>query len=163
MLALKEQPDHWRDFFLLLLLTGQRRNTVASMRWEHLDPDRMLWHTPAIDEKSGKPTTVVLVEQALQILRARSDDGGGWGLPERERERPHREPEERLALDSGCGRRRLEVSGAAANVVTRHPCGVGHAPHEALATDTAPIGQSLARRLPDRHSPEVSPRPAEVA
>lgn len=51
--ALKAQPPHWRDFFLLLL-TGQRRGAVAAMQWQHVDLAAGVWHCPAIDQKSAR-------------------------------------------------------------------------------------------------------------
>ncbi len=83
MQALAKQPPAWRDFFLLLLLTGQRRGAVAAMRWDQLDLAEGVWHSPAIDQKSGRPTAVVLVEQALQILRSMDRDASGFVFPSR--------------------------------------------------------------------------------
>jgi integrase len=52
--------------YRLLLLTGQRRDEVAGMRWEELE--NSLWTIPGNRTKNGKPHIVHLSPQALEIL-----------------------------------------------------------------------------------------------
>jgi integrase len=53
----------------LLLLTAQRRDEVAGMRWPELEPfDRRLWVIPAVRTKNGKAHEVHLCEPAARIL-----------------------------------------------------------------------------------------------
>jgi integrase len=68
----EEQP--WRDFFLLCLLTGQRRGNVASMQWVEIDLHNAHWTIPAAKSKAGKPITVALSPPALVILKRRHDE-----------------------------------------------------------------------------------------
>ena len=75
----EEQP--WRDFFLLCLLTGQRRGNVASMRWDEIDLGNVLWTIPAGKSKAKKAITIGLSPPALAILRRRHDEieqGSPW-------------------------------------------------------------------------------------
>ncbi|MCB1882559.1 MAG: site-specific integrase [Geminicoccaceae bacterium] len=53
----------------LLLLTGQRREEVAAMRWEELDFERRLWVLPGGRTKNGRGHEVPLSDQALVILQ----------------------------------------------------------------------------------------------
>ena len=52
----------------LLLLTAQRRNEVASMRWKDIDFGAAAWAIPAELTKNGVTHVVPLVPEALQIL-----------------------------------------------------------------------------------------------
>ena len=53
----------------LLLLTGQRRTTVASMRWEDVSVDGT-WTIPAASRQKGTAGELVLPQQAIEIIRA---------------------------------------------------------------------------------------------
>jgi len=64
--ALMEIPYPFGPFTQLLLLTAQRRDEVANMRWNEIDGD--LWTIPRERYKSGKANTVPLTEQGLIIL-----------------------------------------------------------------------------------------------
>jgi len=52
----------------MIILTGQRRRTVESMRWGELELDRGRWHIPASSMKSRKPHVVALGQLALALL-----------------------------------------------------------------------------------------------
>ncbi len=52
----------------LLILTAQRREEVASMRWSELDLDRRLWEIPSARTKNRRPHQVPLSEQVVIIL-----------------------------------------------------------------------------------------------
>ncbi len=54
--------------YRLLLLTGQRREEVAGMRWEELDLDRAIWTIPAERAKNKLAHTVDLSPQVVAIL-----------------------------------------------------------------------------------------------
>lgn len=58
-----------RDYFWMLLLTGQRKTNVLTMRWRDLDLDNALWHIPIT--KNGEPHTVPLIDPAIKLLRDR--------------------------------------------------------------------------------------------
>ncbi len=66
-------------FLRCLLLTLQRREEVAGMRWEEITPDRLTWTIPAERAKNGKAHLVHLPDQVRVILA---------GMP-RERGNPH--------------------------------------------------------------------------
>lgn len=52
----------------LLILTAQRRNEVAHMRWSEVDRERGVWTIPAARSKNGLAHQVQLSKQALAIL-----------------------------------------------------------------------------------------------
>ncbi len=66
----------WAPFYRLLLLTGQRREEVAGMRWVEIDLKKALWRLPSLEEyqpqrtKNGQEHFVDLSPQALAILEA---------------------------------------------------------------------------------------------
>ena len=58
----------WGPFFRMAILTLQRREEVAGMRWSELSPDRTVWALPARRMKNGKPHSVHLAEPARAVL-----------------------------------------------------------------------------------------------
>lgn len=71
-----------RDFFLLALWTGIRREAILSMRWENLDLDHGIWRIPQEISKSKRAQIVYLSNEALTILRTRrAFVKGKWVLP----------------------------------------------------------------------------------
>ena len=54
-------------FIQLLILTGQRRDEVASMTWSEVDLDAGLWTIPGQRTKNGRPHLVHLSEPATEI------------------------------------------------------------------------------------------------
>src|SRR5215212_3347020 len=54
----------------VLALTGQRRDEVGRMEWEHLDLRLKVWVIPGEHAKNGKPHLVHLSEPVLEILHA---------------------------------------------------------------------------------------------
>jgi integrase len=57
------------DFFQIALITGQRRDEVARMRWQDLDLKDGIWLLPAEATKAGRGHIVPLAPLALDILR----------------------------------------------------------------------------------------------
>jgi integrase len=57
-------------FLQLLILTGQRRNEVAGMRWSELDLDKGLWTLPDTRAKNNKKHELPLSQAAINIIRA---------------------------------------------------------------------------------------------
>ena len=57
-------------FFQLALITAQRRDEVARMRWADLDLDARNWTLPAEATKAGRAHVVPLAPLALDILKA---------------------------------------------------------------------------------------------
>ncbi|MFC1458062.1 tyrosine-type recombinase/integrase [Microvirga arabica] len=64
--ALQQIPYPFGPFVQLLLLTAQRRDEVAHMRWSEIDGD--LWTIPRERYKNGRANTVPLTEQVQSIL-----------------------------------------------------------------------------------------------
>ena len=54
----------------LLMLTGQRREEVAGMRWSELDLGKGLWSLPAERTKNRRPHDVPLSAEALALIMA---------------------------------------------------------------------------------------------
>jgi integrase len=65
--ALHCQP--MADALKLLLLLGQRRNEVASMKWQDLDLAKGLWSLPREATKNKLPHTVPLSDCVLKIIK----------------------------------------------------------------------------------------------
>jgi integrase len=59
----------WGPFFRLALLTLQRREEVAGMRWSELAPDLSIWTIPTTRMKNAKPHDVHLSDAARALLR----------------------------------------------------------------------------------------------
>lgn len=72
--AVMQEEPIWRDFFCLLLLTGQRRGNVASLRWDELDLGNAIWHIPSSKAKAKKSIAVPLSPPALVIVRRRRQE-----------------------------------------------------------------------------------------
>jgi integrase len=63
------------SLFRLLLLTGQRRNEVAGMRWREIDWQGATWTLPGERTKNGKPHLIDLSPQVLAILESLPRNG----------------------------------------------------------------------------------------
>ena len=57
-------------FIRMLLITGQRRNEVARMRWQEIDLEENLWVIPAERMKGKRPHVVPLPKLARDLLTA---------------------------------------------------------------------------------------------
>ena len=66
--AIKARNDLIGVFFLLLLLTGARENELLKAPWREfdLDSERPTWRKPST--KTGKPHSVTLSPQAVELL-----------------------------------------------------------------------------------------------
>lgn len=73
-----------RDFFLLALWTGVRRESILAMRWEHIDIEAKLWRIPREQNKGKQDLIIYLSEEAVTILRERKTIvDSDWVLPSR--------------------------------------------------------------------------------
>lgn len=65
------EPQPWKDFWRLLILTGVRASTLREMKWAHLDlrDADSTWAVPT--SKNGDPQLVPLTDTAAAILRER--------------------------------------------------------------------------------------------
>lgn len=68
--VLNDFPYPFGPFCQLLVLTGQRRNEVAKMRWSEIAEDLTEWTIPAERAKNGKPHIVSLSKPAGAVLNA---------------------------------------------------------------------------------------------
>lgn len=64
----------------ILILTGQRRDEVAGIRWEELSADLATWTIPGSRTKNGRPQLVPLSPMARDVL-ADLDRGKGLVFP----------------------------------------------------------------------------------
>jgi len=72
--ALSDEPDQdFADYVRLSLFTGARRGNVLRMRWDDLSLDGARWTVAGEFMKNGQPLTIPLVQEAVEILRRRSD------------------------------------------------------------------------------------------
>lgn len=82
--ALEAEGQPWQDFFMLTLLTGQRKGNVQTMRWSDIHLQDAIWHNGTT--KNGLPNRVPLVQEAVRILRERrkrTANPGEWVFPMR--------------------------------------------------------------------------------
>lgn len=65
--ALDEEPNEvFKNYVLLSLFIGQRRQNMLSMRWSYVDLNLGFVHFP--DSKNGDPQRIPLIKQAQDIL-----------------------------------------------------------------------------------------------
>ena len=57
-------------FFRMVMLTGQRREEVATMAWADIDLEAKVWTIPAIVTKAGRAHAVPLSPDAMNLLRS---------------------------------------------------------------------------------------------
>lgn len=80
--AVAVEPATWRDYFLLALLTGQRRENLSRMTWEEIDFRHGVWNIPSTKSKNRRATTVPLTPLAAGLLtRRRKETPGSWVFP----------------------------------------------------------------------------------
>lgn len=68
--AAKSEEWPFQQLIKLLILTGQRLNEVAGLRWEEIDLEEHLWRMPASRAKNGERHDVPLSVPASSILRS---------------------------------------------------------------------------------------------
>jgi len=67
-LAAGELGQPYAGIVRLLILTGQRRNEIAGLRWSEIDLEGRVLHLPAARTKNAKPHDVPLSAAALAIV-----------------------------------------------------------------------------------------------
>lgn len=72
-----EIDEDWRDFFRLLLYTGQRKSTVMAMRWDQIHGDRWViennYRRYQTRTKNKDNFSVRLLPEAVDLLKARKE------------------------------------------------------------------------------------------
>lgn len=66
--AVRSEGEPWTGYFMTLLLTGQRREAVAAMRWQDLDLNSGVWSLPSWDSKNGRSLSIALTNDAVEML-----------------------------------------------------------------------------------------------
>lgn len=122
-------PYPFGPFFQLALLTLQRREEVAAMRWSEIDSDGAIWRIPAERMKNRKPHDVHLSEAVRNILRRIPRlENSDFVLTTTGRSQASREPRLRLtAKSSSTGKVRLRLGGfmtSGAQAFRRSPASV---------------------------------------
>ncbi len=80
-----EIDEDWRDFFHLLLFTGQRKKTLMAMRWNQIRGDRWVvennYRRYQTRTKNQENLSVRLLPEAVGLLKARKDSlvAAGFG------------------------------------------------------------------------------------
>ncbi|WP_347938772.1 tyrosine-type recombinase/integrase [Rickettsia oklahomensis] len=76
----EEQNQVMKDFFLIALYTSVRKDNVLTMRWEQISfADKQLYLP---DTKNGDPHRLPLLDQAVEILKARKEQSDSiWVFP----------------------------------------------------------------------------------
>lgn len=79
--ALAEEPNEmFRNYVLLSLFIGQRRQNMLSMRWSNIDLTLGFALFP--DSKNGEPQRIPLIDQATEILQEmRNKATSDWVFP----------------------------------------------------------------------------------
>lgn len=78
--VMNEHNPTIRDFVLLSLFTGARKENVLSMRWDQIDFKGRIWRIP--ETKNGTPQTIPLLDIEIAILNERySKTDSPWVFP----------------------------------------------------------------------------------
>jgi integrase len=95
--ALDEEPkDCFYDVIKLLILTGQRKRNVLSMRWQDIDFTARTWVIPGEEMKNGQSLTIALTDTEMSILNRRLEiKGNGYVFPSDGALGYYREPKRR--------------------------------------------------------------------
>jgi len=75
-----EDNQVFKNYVLLSLFTGQRRNSVLSMRWDNVDLKNGLIYIP--DTKNGDPMQIPMTTQTKDLLESiKADAESDWVIP----------------------------------------------------------------------------------
>jgi len=78
--VLTTRREWFRDFFLLVLFTGQRKKEVLQLPWEELDLPNRVWTLAPSRSKNGQEHRIPLSDPALEILKRRYRNRVGDGV-----------------------------------------------------------------------------------
>lgn len=67
----KTENENFREFVLLSLFTGARRENVLGMRWQDFNFEASFWTVPSELSKNGSPLTLSLSSEAIKLLQKR--------------------------------------------------------------------------------------------
>jgi integrase len=74
MRSLEQESQIYQDCVVMLLVTGQRKAAVLSMRWRDIDIENGYWNISGKTAKNKKRATVPLARPAIEILLRRSSE-----------------------------------------------------------------------------------------
>lgn len=79
--AVMEEPEYSRDFLLIALFTGMRRNEIASLRWDYIDLRERALHIPKT--KNGDPLDLPLSDFLVDLFseRQKATRNSPWVFP----------------------------------------------------------------------------------
>ncbi len=98
----QEKNQIMKDFILIALFTGVRKDNVLTMCWEHISFVDKKWYIP--DTKNGEPYTVTLADAVIKILEERKRQSNNeWVFPSDASKTGHLQ-EPRKALKRICQR-----------------------------------------------------------
>ncbi|MEI7610931.1 MAG: tyrosine-type recombinase/integrase [Rhodospirillaceae bacterium] len=109
-IAVSGMPYPFDPWVRLLILTGQRRDEVAGMRWSELDVDAGMWSIPKEQTKNRHAHDVPLPAAALGILAALPRDGDDFASTTKGEDRHIGLLEGQGCARQGCSRDAPEVS-----------------------------------------------------
>ena len=66
-----DTPELFRDYALISLFTGARRDNVLAMRWRDLNMEHALWTIRGAESKNSQSMNIPLTAEALEILKRR--------------------------------------------------------------------------------------------
>ncbi|EER21704.1 MULTISPECIES: tyrosine-type recombinase/integrase [spotted fever group] len=76
----EEKNEVMKDFFLIALYTSVRKDNLLTMKWEQVSFTDKQLYLP--ETKNGKPHSLPLLDQALEILKARKENStSSWVFP----------------------------------------------------------------------------------
>ena len=65
------EASSMRDFFMVALLTGQRRSNIQHMKWSDIDLANGVWRIDGAETKNGDTMVVPLTREVIEILKVR--------------------------------------------------------------------------------------------
>lgn len=78
------QSDDMKDCIMLSLLTGARKSNILGMKWKVIDLVSKKWVINEKESKNGNNMSIVLSDQAIEILKNRTEKNAGnsiWVFP----------------------------------------------------------------------------------
>lgn len=77
-LAAQKLPPPFTAFFQALVLTGQRRQEVAGLKWQELNRAERIWVLPRERSKNGISHIVPLSSTMVEIIDSITTEGNSW-------------------------------------------------------------------------------------
>jgi integrase len=79
-----EKNRDFSEFVALLFSTGVRKTNLYAAEWDEISLSRKTWVIPAEKSKNGKPTTIALRPEAVELFKMRKQkraEGCRWVFP----------------------------------------------------------------------------------